>query len=159
MLTLFMVVSALTFAYLAFVAIRLGLHQRLPLALGRISLEKIIDRAAAKHGEKTLFTSDLPCAWDVPALRGRFPDATAWSAVRIKVTVSYLAQIWLERFNVRHEKRVAILKENHLDIHFFTAPVVRAGGIACPINGNFAARDLQPYLRPSLRLFLGIIKL
>lgn len=42
--------GALIAGYLLFVLARLGLHQRLPLALGPISLDTIPDRAAATHG-------------------------------------------------------------------------------------------------------------
>jgi long-chain acyl-CoA synthetase len=141
------IVGGLVFAYLAFVAIRLGLHQRLPLALSRISLERIPDRAATKYGEAVLFTSDQPCTWEVPALRGRYTNPREWSATRIRSTSGYLATLFQDRLDVSRGDRIAVLKENHLDIHVLIAGIVRAGGIACPINGRFAAAKLDAYLR------------
>ena len=132
--------------YALFVAVRLGLHQRLPLVLGPISLDSIPSRAAQKYGERPLFTTDRPCAWDVPAPRPRYPDAQVWSAARIEVTTGCLAEMLQARLKVRIGDRVAILKENHLDIHIVAASVVRVGAIACPINNRFAAKDLEPYL-------------
>src|ERR1043165_590774 len=134
---------ALVAAYAAFVLARLGVHQRLPLVLGPISLERIPDRAARKHGDRPLFSCDRPPEWSVPALQARYPDATCWSARRIRETAGFLATL-LQRVGVRRGDRVAILKRNHLDVHLLTAGVVRSGGIACPINGGFAA-DKLPY--------------
>lgn len=137
---------ALLLAHAGRVALRLGLPQRLTLALGPLSLDGLPDRAAVRHGDRPLFTSDRPCAWQVPALRDRYPDRTAWSAARIRDTLTYLDGMLRHRFGLERGERVAILKQNHLDIHVLTASVVRAGGIACPINGKFAADKLHPYL-------------
>ena len=51
---------------------------------------------------------------------------------------------------VKRADRVAIFKENHFDIHLLHLSVVRAGGIACTINGKFSADDLEPYLKNCL---------
>jgi long-chain acyl-CoA synthetase len=141
-----MALIAAAAAYLLFVAWRLGVHQRLPLALGRISLEGIPDRAARRHGERPLFTTGEPCAWNVPALCSRYPDPRVWSAARIRSTIALLARMLTDRFDIQRGERVAILKTNHLDVQVLIAAVVRAGGVACPINGRFAAKDLGPYL-------------
>lgn len=133
-------------AYAVFVALRLGLPQRVALALRPISLEEIPDRAAAKYGDRVLFTSDTPCAWEVPALRRGWPGRADWSASRLRSTIGYLAAMFQDRLGVQRGDRVAILKENHFDIHIFVASVVRAGGIACPMNGRFAADHVGPYL-------------
>ena len=140
------VLFAITLLYLLFIAVRLGAHQRLPLAFRPISLEAIPDRAARKHGSRVLFTSDRPCEWEIGSLRYRYPNRLEWSASRIVSTVGILATVLRERFAVRTGDRVAILKQNHLDIHLFALSAVRAGAIGCPINGNFAAADLAPYL-------------
>ena len=141
-----LIVAGLVVGYVLFVAVRTGLHRRLPLALGRISLEAIPDRAARMHGERMLFTSETPCAWEVPCLRERYPDPDRWSAERIRATAGYVATLLVDRFGLELGDRVAILKENDLDIHILIAAVVRAGGIACPINGRFASEKLGPYL-------------
>ena len=133
-------------AYLLYVAVRLGLHQRLPLAFGPISLERIPDRAARRYADRPLFTCEPPVSWRVPALVGRYPDDGCWSAERVRSTAGYLATMLRENLTLGAGERVAILKQNHFDIHLLIAGIVRAGGIACPINGHFAAADLEPYL-------------
>lgn len=131
-------------AYAAFVCWRLGIHQRLPLVLSHISLERIPDRAARKHGDRILFTCDPPVGWSAgdPA----YPDGRQWSAKRIRDTAAILAGALRDRLQVRRNQRIAICKSNHFDYHLLTMAVVRAGAIACPINGRFAARDLHHYL-------------
>jgi acyl-coenzyme A synthetase/AMP-(fatty) acid ligase len=141
-----LVVGTVILAYVVFVAWRLGLHQRLPLALQSISLERIPDRAARRYGDKPLFTCDGPVSWRVPALAGRYPDDTIWSASRVLVTAGYLAAMLRERLGVRAGERVAILKQNHFDVHLLITGIVRAGGIACPLNGHFEAGNVGPYL-------------
>ncbi len=87
---------AILAAYLAFVAVRVGVHQRSVLALGSISLDTIPDRAARMYGDKPLFTCDTPVRWDVPALTGRYPDATKWNACRIASTAAFLASMLIQ---------------------------------------------------------------
>jgi long-chain acyl-CoA synthetase len=132
--------------YGLWVGVRLGVHQRLPLVLDRISLDRIPDRAARRHGDRPLFTTDEPCRWTVPAIRHRYPDPTAWSALRIRETAGYVAGVLRRRCGVGYPDRVALLKRNHLDIHVLLAGIVRAGGIACPINDRFDAGRLEAYL-------------
>ena len=141
-----MLILGLIFGYLLFVSVRLGFHQRLPLALGPLSLDGIPARAAKKYGERVLFTSDEECAWEIPPLRSRYSDSTEWSARRIHCTAEYLARMFQDNLDVRRNERVAVLKKNHLDIHIFLVSIVRAGGIACPINGKFEAEKLDAYL-------------
>lgn len=137
---------AIFIGYLYFLAYRLGLPHRLSLAFGPISLDKISERAAKKYGDDPLFTCDRPCAWSIKALQKRNPDTQQWSAAAIEATTGHLARTWRQKLHLNDLERVAILKQNHFDIHLFTHSVVRAGGVACPINGNFASKDVQPYL-------------
>ncbi len=60
--------AALILAYGGFLLWRLGIHQRLPLACGPISLENIPDRASQRLGERLLFTCYRPFDWRVPSL-------------------------------------------------------------------------------------------
>jgi long-chain acyl-CoA synthetase len=136
----------IAFAYLLFVCASIGLHERLWLAFGPISLEKIPDAAARKHGDRVLFTSDEPCAWVVPQRAQPSADSSAWSAVRIRSTAGYVAGLLRQRFDMRRDERVAILKQNHLDMHLLMLGIIRGGGTACPMNGNFAAANVEPYL-------------
>ena len=41
---------------------------------------------------------------------------------------------------------MAILKQNHLDMHVLMLGIIRGGGMACPMNGNFSAAKVEPYL-------------
>ncbi len=132
-------------AWLALVLRRLGVHQRLPLVLGRISLERIPDRAARRHGDQPLFTCDRPAEWCVPALAERYPDPLQWSASRIAATAGYVAAV-IRLAHVTRGDRVAIFKRNHFDVHLLTAGVVRSGGIACPMSARFESAHVQPYI-------------
>ena len=142
----FLLILGLVLGYLLFVAVRLGLHERLPLAFGPMALDDIPERAAGKYGERVLFTSDTECAWEIPALRERYPNLSEWSASRIHATAGYLAGMFKDRLRIERGEAVAVLKENHLDIHIFVTSIIRAGGIACPINGRFEAEKLHAYL-------------
>ncbi len=137
---------AILAAYVAFAMMRIGLQQRAMLVLQPISLHTIPDRAARKHGNKPLFTCDTPVRWEVPSLTERYPDATQWSASRIASTAGFLAAMLRQAVGVKRGDRVAIFKENHFDIHLLHVSVVRAGGIACTVNGKFNAGNLAPYL-------------
>ena len=144
---------AIIAAYLAFVAVRVGVHQRSVLALGSISLDTIPDRAAKMHGDKPLFTCDTPVSWDVPPLTGRYPDPTRWNACRIASTAAFLAAMLIKVVGVRRGDRVAIFKENHFDTHLLHLSVVRAGGIACTINGNSVRTTSSRTSRTSVRRY------
>lgn len=132
-------------AYFIFVVFTLGLHQRLPLALSHISLEDIPRRAAKKYGSKIIFTCDAPCNWKVPALHLKYPISYEWSAERIHLTAGYVAAM-LQQVGVNRGDRVAILKKNHFNIHLLILSIIRAGGIAGPINGKFHSSNIQPYM-------------
>jgi len=139
------VILTVALGYMLFVLVRLGVHQRLPLVLRPVPVDQIIDRAARIHADRPLFTCDTPAEWSVPALLSRYPDETQWTARRIKATTGVVAACLCEA-GVRPGDRVAILKRNHFDIQIFSAAIIRAGGIACPMNGQFAAHDVRPYL-------------
>ena len=132
-------------AWLGFVLARLGVHQRLPLVLGRISLERSPDRAARRHDDRPLFTCDRPAEWCVPAMAEPYPDPLQWSARRIAMTAGYVAAV-IRLARVAHGDRVVIFKRNHFDVHLLTAGVVRAGGIACPMSARFESGHVQSYV-------------
>lgn len=137
---------ALAASYVLFLAWRLGAHRRVPLIIGQISLDEIAARASRKHGNRPLFTTDEQCGWEVPQLRSLYPDARSWSASRIDTTAGYVAAVLLAQCSLQRGERVAVFKANHLDMHILMAAIVRAGGIACPVNGKFAPDKLGPYL-------------
>ena len=146
MILLLAVVLGAIAAYILFVAVRLGLHERLPLALGPMAMDRIPDRAAAAHGARALFTCDTPVAWCVPALRESRLDSLSWSAEDIRATTAHLAKALRDQAGVVRGDRVALLKANHFDMHLLASAAVRAGAIACPMNGRFAADKIFPYL-------------
>lgn len=143
-----MIITIIVFfiGYVLLIISRLGLFERIPLALGKISIETLPDRAAKKYGNTILFISDKPCRWDIPALRNQYADNLQWSAKRIKMAAGFLAKMLQDYFQLQKDERVAILKQNHFDIHIFITAIVRAGGIACPINGKFESENIEPYL-------------
>jgi len=143
---IFFTIGTILIIYLIVIFIRVGLHQRIPLALGKMSIDNIANRAAAKYGDKVLFTSDTPCRWDIRILRNQYPDDSAWSAERIKTVSGYLAKMLQEYFKLQKNETVAVFKQNHLDIHLFILSVIRAGGVACPINAKFESINIEPYL-------------
>ncbi|WP_083473309.1 class I adenylate-forming enzyme family protein [Frankia sp. R43] len=172
MIVALFVLLGLAAAYVAFVCASVALPRRLWLALGPMSLERIPDRAARRHRDRVLFTSDEPCTWSLPgpapgagsgprpgpppgpgpgpgagpgAGAGAAPGPVAWTARDIQATAGLVAAA-LRALGLRHGQRVAILKRNHLDIHLLHLGVVRAGGVACPMNGAFAAGKVAPYL-------------
>jgi long-chain acyl-CoA synthetase len=145
-MTIFLIIASLITIYILIVIVKLGLHQRIPLALGKISIETIPVRAAKKYGDQILFTSDKPCNWNIPILESKYPSILSWSAKRIKIVSGYLAKMLQEYFQLQKNERVAILKQNHFDIHLFTLSIVRGGGIACPVNGKFESVNVEPYL-------------
>lgn len=145
-MTIFIIILTLLVLYIFSIVIKLGLHQRLPLAFSKISIEKIPDRAAKKYGNKILFSADKPCSWDIPTLQNQYPNKLCLSARQIKSIAGYLAKMLQDFFQLRIDERIAILKQNHFDIHLFMMAIVRAGGIACPINAKFESENIEPYL-------------
>ncbi|HEY1112233.1 MAG TPA: class I adenylate-forming enzyme family protein [Chitinophagaceae bacterium] len=141
---LLLTVTVLLLLYAAFLAHRLGLFGRLSLALRPVSLDRIVDWSAQRYGNSVLFTTDTAPAWTIAALAQRYPHPREWSALRIRETADYIGSVY--RCHALRGARIAILKQNHLDIHVFIQAAVRADYIACPINSKFAAADLAPYL-------------
>ncbi|WP_026240344.1 class I adenylate-forming enzyme family protein [Parafrankia discariae] len=146
MIVVLAVVLGVAAAYAAFVCQSVALPRRLWLALGPMSLERIPDRAARRHRGRVLFTSDEPCSWSIPRPGGTpAPRPDSWTARDVQATAGRLAAA-LCALGLRHGQRVAVLKQNHFDIHLLHLAVVRAGGVACPMNGAFAADKVAPYL-------------
>jgi long-chain acyl-CoA synthetase len=137
-------VIGLLLAYVLFVAFGIGLPERLWLALRPISIERIPDRAARRYKDRPLFSTDEPCQWSVPQLGTR--SQTRWTARDIKVAAGCLASMFLQRLDLRHGDRVAIMKTNHFDMHLLHLGIVRAGGVACLMNDGFLSSKVEPYL-------------
>ena len=112
-----LIIVSVLIIYFVTIVIKLGLHQRIPLAFGKISIEKISDRAARKYGDKILFTSDYPCSWDISILKDQYPDQFAWSAKRIKVVSGYLAKMLQEYFQI--QKKAEMIYIPNIQFKFF----------------------------------------
>lgn len=133
-------------SFLSFITYKTGLFSRMILALGNTSLENIPYKAANKYGDKILFTCDVPSKWDIASLKEKYPDPLAWSANRLKTTTGLIGTMLQTKLGVGFGDRVAICKENHLDIHIMIMAITRAGAIACPIHGDFASKNIGGYL-------------
>jgi len=145
-MTMLFLATLLLCAYLLYAAVRLGFIHRVPLVLGHLSMRTVVTRAEQVHGERALFTTDTDVAWEVAALRDEYPDPRAWSARRIARTASRVAAMLRVELDVCAGDRVALMKQNHLDMHVLMSGIVQAGGIACPVNGRFLAAHVGPYL-------------
>jgi len=132
--------------YVGWILYKLGFHQRLPLALSKISLEHIADRAAKKYGERVVVTTDVPVQWLVKQ-KAPPEDLKSWSANRVNDTMGYVSGMLIEGFNLSRGDRVAIAKTNHFDYHILNASTVRAGGVACPMHADFHAHNVNPYIK------------
>jgi long-chain acyl-CoA synthetase len=141
-----LIVLAVLVVYLFWVMAKLGFIQRIPLALGKISLEQIPVRAAKMYGDKKVVSTDLPTIWCVPQIAAKNSDPYTWSANRINDTCGYVASLLRDEFGVERGDRIAILKTNQFDYHVLTASAVRAGGIGCPLHADFIADKVKPYL-------------
>lgn len=146
MVILYIALPILFLFYVIFVGYRHSVMHRLILALGPMSLDSIPDRAARRYRQRILFTSDTPSALTVARGDGTRTSASEWSAQDILLIVERIGNGFADVLSVRPTDRVAILKSNHFDIHLIHMAIVRAGGIACPMNPDFVAEKAGPYL-------------
>jgi acyl-coenzyme A synthetase/AMP-(fatty) acid ligase len=146
MYLLYITMAALA-SYVLFALYKMGYYSRIPLAFSRISLEQVPVKAAARYGDAPLFETDLPVTWCVPQLANQYPEKDKWTAKQIDTTAGYLAAMLQEQAGIKIGDRVAIIKRNHFDIQLLMISAVRAGGIACPMNEDFVADKVEPYVR------------
>lgn len=132
--------------YVAFALYRMGYYSRIPLTLGRIVLEEVPVVAARRYGDKSLFETDDPVLWRVPQHQSRYQDPHWWTARQIDETAGYLGAMFIQQTEMAPGDRVAIVKRNHLDMQIIMMGAIRGGGIGCPLNTDFAADKLDPYL-------------
>ena len=138
--------SAFLFAiYIAWLCLKLGFHQRLPLIFRRFSFEQIPVILASKYGDRIIVTTDDPVRWAVPQMF-ESADSCSWTANKFNDSIGYVSGLLKSQLAIAHADRVAVLKKNHFDYHVLNAAVVRAGGIACPLHEDFIADKLNPYL-------------
>jgi acyl-coenzyme A synthetase/AMP-(fatty) acid ligase len=124
-------------------AVRLGFHQRLPLALsGAWDADDAADFAAARYGDRTIFELLEPVPW------GRAEGATGpdtWSARRVRDCVASLGAGLRHATALGRFDRVVIYKDNHFDLFLFALAAARVGGIAAPANGALTPEQVGAY--------------
>jgi len=98
----------------------------------------VLDRACASHPDSVVYSLGRPLPYDLLECCDLTPRMIRDFVCRVAET---LVKEGLKRFD-----RVAIYKANSLDYVLMSQAVVRAGGIAVPINGGMSLEGLQYYL-------------
>jgi long-chain acyl-CoA synthetase len=112
---------------------------RLRAVLDRgLSPENILDRACAAHPDNVLFHPDSES--ELELLRG-----APLTPRRLRTFAGRLGTV-LHEAGMRPGDRVAISKTNHVDYFFLVLAIVRAGGVAVPVNGGMEGGRLAHYL-------------
>ncbi|MFC6634231.1 class I adenylate-forming enzyme family protein [Microbulbifer taiwanensis] len=137
----------LLFAYLLFIAARLGYFGRLSLlASWDDRVDRALEFAARRHGDRELVELAQPLAWT---------GEQHWSAPLILETAKKLSSCW-HHLGVGEGDRVAIYKANQFDYFLFSVAALRIGAIAVPINVNVAAETAAGYMqRLGVRLLVS----
>ncbi|MNQ12592.1 Long-chain-fatty-acid--CoA ligase [compost metagenome] len=138
---------ALVLAYLGFVIVRLGFCGRLALlASWDDRIDRALEFAARRHGERELIELAQPLAWNAER---------HWSAPQLLAMVERLCACW-HHLGVIEGDRVAIYKANHFDYFLFSVAAMRIGAIAVPINGKVAADIAAGYMgRMGVKLLIS----
>ena len=104
----------------------------------QLTAANALDRAVAAHPDSPLFHLDAQLPYRTlagPVIRPR----------QLLSFVNRVGNVLRERGMKRHD-RVAIYKTNAPDYFFLALAVIRAGGIAVPINAGMKAEQLRGYL-------------
>jgi acyl-coenzyme A synthetase/AMP-(fatty) acid ligase len=126
-------------------AVRLGFHQRLALLLfNDLRVSRLADFAAERYGDRIIIELEEPLGWRVP---GDDNDPRLWSARRVRDAAARVAAVIENVAALEQRGRAAIYKSNDFDIFLFSLAIIRAGGIAVPINGKLPPASLQNYLQ------------
>lgn len=98
----------------------------------------MLDCACDAHPDSALFHSDVESEFE--ALRG--------PAITPRQVMSFASRFGsvLREAGMRAGDRVAIAKTNHVDYFFLQLAIVRAGGVAVPVNGGMDVEKLARYL-------------
>lgn len=108
------------------------------LADREITYANGVDRACRWTGDRTLWTLDAPLPW-------AGLDRLELSALSVREFAARFGNA-LCAAGLQRRGRVAVYKMNAPDYFFLSLAIVRAGGIAVPINGGMALADLRRYL-------------
>lgn len=103
----------------------------------RLSMSSLLDVSCELHGNKKIFTQ----------LSEHQPNAVAeFSALSLKKQVNLYSNILQTKYQISRYQRVGILLRNSMEYHLWFMAIVRAGGIAVPMNGGFDKQELDEYL-------------
>ncbi|WP_346838616.1 class I adenylate-forming enzyme family protein [Microbulbifer sp. SAOS-129_SWC] len=134
------------FGYLLFAGARLGYIGRLALLAGWDDrVDRALEFAARRHGERKLIELAQPLAWHTEQ---------QWSAPQLLAMAKRLSACW-HQLGINEGDRVAIYKANQFDYFLFSVAALRIGAIAVPINGNVAPEIAAGYIeRMGARLLI-----
>ncbi|HEX8052774.1 MAG TPA: class I adenylate-forming enzyme family protein [Thermoleophilaceae bacterium] len=99
-----------------------------------------LDKACDAHPDRAIFHPDADSGF--AALRGR-----AITPRQLLVFAGGLGELLRDGMGMRAGDRVAVIKTNHVDYFFLVLAIVRAGGVAVPINPGIRGERLERYLR------------
>jgi acyl-coenzyme A synthetase/AMP-(fatty) acid ligase len=105
----------------------------------RLTVANLLDKAVEAHDDTPLFLLDEPVPY------GDLGDRI--EPRRLKRFADAFGALLQGRCLMQRYDRVAILKANHGDYFFLGLAVMRAGGVAVPINGGLPSATVDEYLR------------
>ena len=103
----------------------------------RLSVSGLLDVASELHGDKNIF---FQLSEHEPAKQAAF------SAQSLTRQVNLYSNILKHKYQLSRYQRVGILLSNSMEYHLWFMAIVRAGGIAVPMNGGFDKNELNEYL-------------
>lgn len=103
----------------------------------RLSVSSLLDVTAELHGDKSIFFQ---------LSEQQLESTAAWSALSLKRQVNIRSNILKNKYRISRYQRVGILLSNSMEYHLWFQAIVRAGGIAVPMNGGFDKTELDEYL-------------
>jgi long-chain acyl-CoA synthetase len=105
----------------------------------RITPATVLDWACESHPDSAILEAENPLPYPL------FPG----SAVSTREVLSFATRAGevLAQAGMRRHSRVAIFKRNEIDYVFLSLAVIRAGGIAVPVNPGMPVESLGRYLQ------------
>ncbi|MDN3378973.1 MULTISPECIES: class I adenylate-forming enzyme family protein [unclassified Pseudoalteromonas] len=103
----------------------------------RLSVSNLIDVASKLHGDKSIFFQMSESSTD---------NSRGLSAQFLRKKANIYSNILKNKYRINRYDRVGILLDNSMEYHIWFLAIVRAGGIAVPMNGDFDKVELDEYL-------------
>lgn len=104
----------------------------------KLTVANALDKAARAHPDATVFLLDAPVGYGGLGTRVTVRQLQAFA--------DRMAHVLTGPLGMARYERVAIVKRNAGDYFFLALAVMRAGGIAVPINAGLAPEALRRYL-------------